>query len=180
MSPPKLPWNAPVSNSIHPKVPCFLKLLWNNLQFFWFYCLYCFSCHVITTDIPLGFNHRFHNILWPMIIKVILRKKSKQYLHQWVRNDILLPKLFWPTVRKNCSRDREKLLKVKAEGREFAKTCSWRFLRSNKLEQLEFKLEKIIMLPEIVLTFHCLNKLFKWSQKFCKFSAFSLEFQKFF
>ena len=23
-------------------------------------------------------------------------------------------------------------------------TCSWRFLRSNKLEQLEFKLEKII------------------------------------
>ena len=24
---------------------------------------------------------------------------------------ILLPKLFWPTVRKNCSSDREKLLK---------------------------------------------------------------------
>ena len=41
---------------------------------------------------------------------------------------ILLPKLFWPTVRKNCSSDREKLLKFKAEGREFAK-----FLRS--LEQ---------------------------------------------
>ena len=35
------------------------------------------------------------------------------------------------------------------------------------------------MLPEIVLTFHCLNKLFMWSQKFCKFSAFSLEFQFF-
>ena len=31
-----------------------------------------------------------------------------------------------------------------------------------------------------ILTFYCLNKLFKWSQKFCKFSAFSLEFQKFF
>ena len=41
---------------------------------------------------------------------------------------ILLPKLFWPTVRKNCSSDRVKLLKFKAEGREFAK-----FLRS--LEQ---------------------------------------------
>ena len=26
------------------------------------------------------------------------------------RNGILLPKLFWPTVRKNCSSDREKLL----------------------------------------------------------------------
>ena len=70
-------------------------------------------------------------------------------------------------MRKNS--DREKLLKFEAEGQEFAKilrnleqfiqtvngqnnfwlqnaflTCSWRFLISNKLEQLEFKLEKII------------------------------------
>ena len=29
--------------------------------------------------------------------------------------------LFRPTVRKNCSSDREKLLKFEAEGREFAK-----------------------------------------------------------
>ena len=36
-------------------------------------------------------------------------------------NGILLPKLFWPTVRKSCSSDREKLLKFEAEGREFAK-----------------------------------------------------------
>ena len=36
------------------------------------------------------------------------------------------------------------------------------------------------MFPKIVLTFHCLNKLFQWSQKFCKFLAFSLKFQKFF
>ena len=34
---------------------------------------------------------------------------------------ILLPKLFWPTVRKNCSSDQEKLLKFKPEGREFVK-----------------------------------------------------------
>ena len=34
---------------------------------------------------------------------------------------ILLPKLFWPTVRKNCSTDQEKLLKFEAGGREFAK-----------------------------------------------------------
>ena len=40
----------------------------------------------------------------------------------------MLPKLFWPSVEKNCSIDREKLLKFEAEGREFAK-----FLRS--LEQ---------------------------------------------
>ena len=33
---------------------------------------------------------------------------------------ILLPKLIWRT-KKNCSSDREKLLKFEAEGREFAK-----------------------------------------------------------
>ena len=36
-------------------------------------------------------------------------------------NCILLPKLFWPTVRKNCSSDRDFFLKFEAEGREFAK-----------------------------------------------------------
>ena len=33
---------------------------------------------------------------------------------------ILLPKLFWPTVRKNCSADWEKLLKFEAEGQELS------------------------------------------------------------
>ena len=36
-------------------------------------------------------------------------------------NGILLPNLFSATVRKNCSNDREKLLKFEAEGRKFAK-----------------------------------------------------------
>ena len=44
------------------------------------------------------------------------------------RIGIFLPKLLLPTVRKNCSSDKEKLLKFEAEGREFAN-----FLRS--LEQ---------------------------------------------
>ena len=37
-----------------------------------------------------------------------------------LRNGILLPKLFWPTDRKNCPSGREKLLKFEAEGQEFA------------------------------------------------------------
>ena len=40
-------------------------------------------------------------------------------------------------MRKNCSSDREKLLKFEAEGQEFAKIL-------RELEQLEFKLEKNI------------------------------------
>jgi hypothetical protein len=43
---------------------------------------------------------------------------SFEFAHE---NGILLPKLFCPTVRKNCSSDREKLLKFKAEGRKFEK-----------------------------------------------------------
>ena len=37
------------------------------------------------------------------------------------KNGILLPKLFWPTVRRNCSSDWEKNLKFEAEGWDFAK-----------------------------------------------------------
>ena len=42
------------------------------------------------------FQKQFDGILfWRLLIEI--------------RNGILLPKLFWPTVRKNCSSDREKL-----------------------------------------------------------------------
>ena len=70
-------------------------------------------------------------------------------------------------MKKNFLSDREKLFKLEVEGREFVKnlrsleqfirtvkdhflkqnallTCSWRFLRSNILQQLEFRLEKNI------------------------------------
>ena len=61
-----------------------------------------------------------------------------------MKNGILLPKLFWPTVREKCSSDRENLLKFEAEGREFAKILRSleQFVWTNKLEQ--FKLEKNI------------------------------------
>ena len=42
-------------------------------------------------------------------------------------NGILLPELFWPIVRINCSTDQEKLLKFEAEG---PKAENWKFLRS--------------------------------------------------
>ena len=63
------------------------------------------------------------------IIKLFIkeRKASKVFNllkgidNKTVRNGILLPKLFCPTLRKNNSTDREKLLKFEAERREFAK-----------------------------------------------------------
>ena len=80
----------------------------------------------------------------------------------------MFPKLLWPTVRKNYSSDREKLLKFVAEGREFEKKLGsleqsiwtvkgqynfWNKIYSelvsgifsdliDRLEQLEIKLEK--------------------------------------
>ena len=81
----------------------------------------------------------------------------------------LLPKLFGPIVRKNCFSDQENFLKFEAEGQEFGKftaititiysnserpeqflatesfsTCSWIFIKSDKSEQLEFKLQKLL------------------------------------
>ena len=34
---------------------------------------------------------------------------------------IFLPKLFWLTLRKNCSSDQENVLKFESEGQEFSK-----------------------------------------------------------
>ena len=42
-------------------------------------------------------------------------------MHLWVSvmvNGILLLKSFWPNVRKNCPSDREKVLKIEAEGKK--------------------------------------------------------------
>ena len=47
-------------------------------------------------------------------------------------NGILLPKLFWPTLRKNCSCDQEIVLKFEAKGREFAKKFRSQFIQTMK------------------------------------------------
>ena len=68
---------------------------------------------------------------------IFLPKTIRQMGKKECRNGILLPKLFWPTVRKKCSSDKEKLLKFEVGGREFAN-----FLRS---------LEKFILMPNIYI-----------------------------
>ena len=40
---------------------------------------------------------------------------------QCISNGILFPKLFWPSMRKDCFSDREKLLKFMDEGWDLAK-----------------------------------------------------------
>ena len=57
---------------------------------------------------------------WPMYVLITWFHESwifcLFYLF-FLRNGILSPKLFWPSVRKTCSSDQEKLLKFEAEGR---------------------------------------------------------------
>ena len=66
---------------------------------------------------------QFVNLCPSMIIDFqrydLLRFYNKFDLNMELEIGILLPKLFWPTVRKICSSDQEKLLKFEAEGREF-------------------------------------------------------------
>ena len=66
-----------------------------------------------------------------------------EYIAVFHKIGILLPKLFWPTVRKNCSSDWEKFLKFEAEGREFAKN-----LRSLKVRQFQNEFMKSSFLPK--------------------------------
>ena len=74
---------------------------------------------MIATRVPVEFSVFSHMLSQVQNLqhmsKVIPEIESKKY------NGILLPKLFWPTVRKNCSSDWENFLKFEAEGREFAK-----------------------------------------------------------
>ena len=100
---------------------------------------------------------------------IILSSFSFDLKECHVLNCILFPKLFRLSVKKKCSSDQEKLLKFEVEGRKLANflrsleyiihsnserseqffvtecfPCSWRFLISNKLEQLEFEMANII------------------------------------
>ena len=50
----------------------------------------------------------------------------------------MLPKLFWPNERENCSSDREKLLKFEAEGGEFGKILRSIYSNSEKSEKFDF------------------------------------------
>ena len=62
-------------------------------------------------------------IEYPYVLTVVSAVPSNYPIfktHLNATNVILLPKFFLPTVRKNCSSDREKLLKFEAEGQEFS------------------------------------------------------------
>ena len=56
-----------------------------------------------TVFILLSFKIHAHKQFWRILVFWPIGFWFKN------RNGILLPKLFWPTVRKNCSSDREKL-----------------------------------------------------------------------
>ena len=76
--------------------------------------------HSVSSCIGVAIGIGISSIESNLEIYIITGKKYEKY-----KNGNLLPKLFWPTVRKYCSSDQEKLLKFEAEGRKFSK-----FLRS--------------------------------------------------
>ena len=72
--------------------------------------------HSVSSCIGVAIGIGISSIESNLEIYIITGKKYEKY-----KNGNLLPKLFWPTVRKYCSSVREKLLKFEAEGQEFSK-----------------------------------------------------------
>lgn len=52
MAPPELTRNTPISNTVHPDVPSFLKLFWNYFQGTGAHRFSSSSSHFVTLDIP--------------------------------------------------------------------------------------------------------------------------------
>ena len=105
---------------------------------FWFqfiqrieHCRPIFCPEVAYLEVTLGLKAitNWHNIFKNARSQQILNayESAAVSIYQSKTIGFLLTKLFWPTVRKNCSSDREKLLKFEAEGQDFAK-----FLRSQE------------------------------------------------
>ena len=78
------------------RLPCHLKATWKKKAFFKQIIFLC---------------------IWHLYRFTIQKRAQKRN----EGNGILFPKLFWPSVRISFSCDREKLLKIEAEGCEFSK-----------------------------------------------------------
>ena len=83
-------------------------ILWSFCTYFFSVSFFCWCSIQQCKNVGKGFIQRSSWV-------------TEQLLKSYRKNGILLQKLFWPTVRKNCSSDREKLFKFKAESREFSK-----------------------------------------------------------
>ena len=105
-------WSLKALNRVH-RIHSFL-LSRQLKSWFPIFVFILYACH----HSPL----LIRNCSWILTTHKKGKKKSAKPLWKQKsgKNGILLPKLFWPTVRKNCSSDREKLLKFEAEVREFS------------------------------------------------------------
>ena len=78
----------------------------------------------ISKKVQVKFPKTFNN-------NVLNKRYRNISLNHKVKIFILLPKLFWPTVRKNCSSDREKLLKFETEFSKFLRSLE-KFIQTVK------------------------------------------------
>ena len=101
-----------VKNQFRLDVPC-LDALWkfqSSCCMFEYFC-FIFKLFLLTPQLQeyygcqkIGSLTTEHKAFYRLVF-------SKHCGNHWNGNGILLPKLFWPTVRKNCSSDQEKLCK---------------------------------------------------------------------
>ena len=96
------------------------RIMHTNRDFFQHSTALC-SIFIYFIWFNLSFNKLFIVYVW-ITYKVQNRfgKFVLNYILFIVSTSWLLPKLLWPTVRKRCFSDWEKLLKLEAEGLEFS------------------------------------------------------------
>ena len=109
-----------INFSIHPSISCRIS------DFFRYETIKIHAREFFMVNILSISGVKSFQALWncQILMRTIFPniEKKKGWKHQMIEfqfpvifhfsgNGILLPKLFWPTVRKNCSCDQEKLLK---------------------------------------------------------------------
>ena len=134
---PQHGWRLPVLERLHalsgqwasPKISSYVLHSW------WAICPWIRQ-RISWTPVGCKWTGKFFQYNSWKFLKIKINFRIHQNIWKFFKNGILLPKLFWPTVRRNCSSDREKLLKFEAEGREFAKILRSleQFLRTVKGE----------------------------------------------
>ena len=94
------------------KSPSSAKLFWHQMTFTANYLLDTFGVKARKPSVMEAFQLPSFNREDSTISHASTIAENESDI-EWIWNGILFPKLFWPTVRKNCSSDRENILKIR-------------------------------------------------------------------
>jgi len=130
MTPPKLPWNAPVSYSLHPIIPCLLKLFRNNFQCFCLNSTDSLWSHFVTLYIPEKIFLKSHTIIKFSLTTFIYHcglirgsTMSLDLLHTGTTIGLSCVPLKWPSS--------SKALRTALRASNLGMPCRWKYFEKS-------------------------------------------------